>query len=283
MEDNTQETGLLGGTTEEDFKTPDQEEDTSVNVFDAQEEETEETVAKLERPEGLPEQFWDEENSTFKGTDLYNEYKKEKKIALDLRQKISKGQPQPPESPDSYQVNHERIVEELGYEIPEDDAGIAVFKKVAFENGLDQDKFENILTGYMKEIMNHPDAAVEDSNTMSEEQQAAYQKEELGKLGGNADVIIKGIKNWNQQLFYDGVFSEDDLKVAQNMGFSAAEIRVLNKYRESAGNLSIPDGGSHIDGMESQQEIDKILASPEYEKDPVLQKKVSDYYHKKYS
>ena len=278
-----EETGLLGGASEEDFVLPAEEQGTSVNAFDTPEEKTEETVAKFERPEDLPSQFWDEENGTFKANDLFDEYKKEKKIALDLRQKISKGQPKPPESPESYQINHEKISEELGYEIPEDDAGIAIFKKVAFENGLDQDKFENILTGYMKEIMNHPDSGGEESNEMSQEQQAAYQKEELGKLGGNAEGIIKGIKNWNQQLFYDGVFSEDDLKVAQNMGFSAAEIRVLNKYRESAGNLSIPDGGTHIDGMESQQEIDKILASPEYETDPVLQKKVSDYFHKKYS
>jgi len=284
MEEQAQEapveTGMLGGTTEADFEKPSEEQDASVDVFETKTEET----PKLQRPEDLPAEFWDEENGTFKANDLFEEYKKEKDKALGLRQKLSKGAPAAPESPDAYQIDSTKMAEETGVEIPENDPGLNIFKQVAFENGLDQEKFENIVHGYMKASMNSKELQeMSQPQGPSEEDQKAYRDEEMKKLGDNAQGQIQGIKNWNQQLFYDGVLSKEDFETAQNMGMSAKEIRVINAYRQAAGNMTIPEVSSPIDGAPSEQEIQKIIASPEYASDPVLQKKVTDYYQQKYS
>ena len=53
--------------------------------------------------------------------------------------------------------------------------------------------------------------------------------------------------------------------------------------RQSAGNLGIPETSTPIDGAPSEQEIQKMISSPEYGSDPVLQKKVTDFYQQKYS
>lgn len=277
-----QETGLLGGASQTDLEMPKQEvEETSINVF-AEEPETPEAT-KMERPEDLPAEFWDEEAGNFKSNDIYEEMKKQKDIALGLRQKLSKGIPtsEAPEAPESYQLDSENIAEVLGYEIPEDDVGLGIFKKVAFENGLSQTQFESIFTGYMKEAVENEDLKYDDEQEQVDPQE--YIDAEMGKLGKEAPALVQGIKNWNQQLFYDGLFNEEQLKTAQNMGMNAEEIRVINIYRAAAGNLSIPEMGNTIDGMPSQQEIDKIMASPDYENDPVMQKKVTDYFQQKYT
>lgn len=275
-----QETGLLGGTTEADFVKPSEESDTSLNVFEAPAEE----APKIERPEDLPVEFWDEENGSFKSNELFNEYKKEKDKALGLRQKLSKGVAPAPESPESYQIDSAKMSEFIGAEIQEDDPGLNIFRKVAFENGLDQEKFENIFKGYMKESLNSKEMQAQmQPKEISEEEQQAYIDGEMKKLGDNAQGQIQGIKNWNKQLHFDGLLSEEDLETAQNMGMNAREIRVINIYRQAAGNMTIPETSSPIDGAPSEQEIQKIISSPEYESDPVLQKKVTDYYQQKFS
>lgn len=276
MSEEVQETGLLGGASAEDLTTPEEQQDTSINVF---EEETPEAVT-VERPEDLPEQFWDADTGTFKSNELYDEYKKEKGIALGLRQKLSKGQPAAAESPESYQLDAEKMAD-AGLNISDDDPGLKIFKQVAFDNGLDQEKFEKIFTEYMsaasnnKEIqeMNQPQGA-------SEEQQQEYVKSELEKLGPDSSAVVQGIKNFHQQLFYDGLLSKEDFETAQNMGMSASEIRVINAYRMKSGDMSIPESPSVIDGSESEAEIHRMMRSPDYESDPVLQKKVSDFYLK---
>lgn len=279
-QETVQESGMLGGTVKADFVKPSEEQDTSVEVFETKEENT----PKLQRPEDLPEEFWNKDTGNFKSNELFEEYKKEKDKSLGLRQKLSKGQPVPPENPEAYQLDVSKMSEEIGVEIPDDDPGVNIFRKVAFENGLDQEKFENIFKGYMKEAVNSKDfqEMSQQSQESSEEDQNAYIDEEMKKLGDNAQGQIQGIKTWNQQLFYDGVLSKDDFETAQNMGMSAREIRVINAYRQAAGNMTIPDTSIPIDGAPSEQEIQKMISSPEYESDPVLQKKVTDYYQQKF-
>lgn len=275
-----QETGLLGGASQTDLEMPKaQEEETSINTFEVEPE-----VAKLERPDDLPAEFWDEDSGNFKSNDIFQEMKKQKDIALGLRQKLSKGIPksEAPESPESYQIDVVNLADSTGLEIPEDDISLGIFKKVAFENGLSQEQFEAIYTGYMKDANNNEELMAQ-SDGQDQGDQQEYIDAEMGKLGKDAPALVQGIKNWNQQLFYDGLFNEEQLKTAQNMGMSAEEIRVINIYRSAAGDLAIPEMGNTIDGMSSQQEIDKIMASPDYENDPVMQKKVTDYFQKKYT
>lgn len=272
------ETGMLGGTTEEDFNKPSQEEDQqTVDVF---EEPKEDKPVTVERPDGLPNEFWDEDAGAFKSDELFKEYKKEKDIALGLRQKLSKGVSKPPESADGYQIDHDKLADDIGIEISEDDAGLKIFRDVAFENGLDQEKFESIVKGYLEASKNSD--LLQAPKEQTEEEQKAYVQSEMKKLGDDGAGVIQGIKNWNQQLYYDGLLNKEDFETAQNMGLNANEIRVINIYRRASGDLTIPNNIKATDGAETQEDINKIMSSPDYESDGVLQKKVTDFFEKKY-
>ena len=279
VQEEAQPTGMLGGTTESDFVNPSEEQDTSVDVF-----ETETTEApKVQRPEDLPEQFWDEDNGTFKANEIYEEYKTSQKRILDLRQKISKGQPVAPDSADGYQLDADKLAE-AGMTISNDDPAIKIFREAAAKAGISVDQFQTLVSDYTKGLQDSEEIQkLSESKGPSEEDQQAYLDSEMKKLGDNAQGQIQGIKNWFQQLHYDGVLSRDDLETAQNMGMSAKEIKVLGLLRQSAGNLSIPETSTPIDGAPSEQEIQKMISSPEYRSDPVLQKKVTDYYQQKFS
>ena len=283
MQQNTgtnmeEDTGLLGGTTEAELTKPTgDDEPIMVNVREEAKQEI-----KLDRPDDLPVELWDDEAGNFKTQNLYEEYKKEKARALGLRQTLSKGGLKPPESPDMYTIDLETLNADLGVTVDEDDAGIMAFKNAAFSNGLDQGKFESILKDYMTELSKMDPQEAAQTPEEAAEKSKEYIDTEMKKLGPNAAGVIQGIKTWNQQLYYDGLLSESDFKVAQNMGMSADEIRVLNIYRTAAGNLTIPEVARQIDGQPSEQEINKILSDPAYETDPVLQKKVSDYFESKY-
>jgi hypothetical protein len=273
------ETSLMGNTTEADLQ---KETPAAEQTFQVREEEDApvQDTGKFERPKDISDELWDADNGTFKSDALYKEYKKEKDKALGLRQKLAKGASKPPESPDQYVLNNEKVAERLNVEIPEDDAGFAMFKEVAHKNGLDQETFENVYMDYMEKAIEHNKNL--EQAPVSEEEQKEYIDSEMKKLGDTGPQIINGIKAFNKQLYQSGIFSDQEFKTANSMGKTAEEVRILAKYREAAGNMALPEKVGMIDGMESESEIQSIMMKPEYKKDPALQKKVEDFYKKKY-
>lgn len=269
-----QDATLLGGAQKEDFQK--ESDDNQEQMIDVQ--ETQKDTPKFEKPDDIPSDFWDEDNGTFKGNELYEEYKKEKEKALGLRQKLAKGAPKPPESPQDYKIDKDVLAERLNVEIPDDDAGFNIFKDVAHKHGLDQETFQNVYLDYMEKAIEH-NGSMEDQPA-NEEQQKEYIADEMKKLGDNAPQIVNTIKNWNKQLFNEGILSKEDLEASLNMGRSASEIRVINAYRQAAGNIAIPEKVGVIDGAESYEEIQSIMSKPEYKSDPALQKKVQDYFER---
>jgi hypothetical protein len=199
-----------------------------------------------------------------------------------LRQKLSKGHQNVPPEANAYQLQFE----DQDIEISEDDDGIQLFRDIAFKNNLSQEQFNGIVTEFFnayKEGNLESNDNDEDDPELAEQNAQAYMEAERSKLGENADQILSNINAFGRALYKQGVLSKDDLETFSNIGVTAENVRVLDKLRVAAGYISdIPVDVQPVSGLPSKEEIDKIVADPNYWSDPVLQKKVSNYFAQVY-
>ena len=285
-EKTTESSGLLGEYNKDDLKKPADSNIPEEIELRPKEEINQFTEKKLERPEGLPENLWNEEKGNFNSMELYNQWKTEKEKALGLRQRMSKGFQKAPENPEGYELNLEELQKSTKIEFKDDDIGLKVAREAAFESGLSKDQFETFINKYTKDMISSGalDKSKKQTEQLSKEQQEEQRKEfvqeETKKLGENAPQIIQSIKNWGQQQVHNDVFSEDDYKTFLNMGYDSQSIRVLNLLRKASGDLSIPSNVNATDGLPSREEIDRLMANPDYETNTVSQRKVTEYFQK---
>lgn len=265
-----EEVGLLGDFNEADLA---QDDNTPPGERPVLTNDREGPKQHFEKPEGIPDEFWDKEKGAYKAEDLYKAYQAEQQKALGLRQKLSKGFQNAPQDPSGYQVGDE-------FEI-QDEAEAEKIKTLAHKVGLSQEQFSTLLKE-AHEIF-------EDNNGYDAEEvemraQRVYE-EEMRKLGENAPQMISNLKDWGRTLYKQGIYSEDEYKEFLNMPVNATQVMLLSKLRQASGYvMDVPTSSSPVSGDYSREEINKILASKEYDQgDPVLRRKVDDYFARMYS
>jgi len=226
----------------------------------------------FEKPEGFPDEFWDKENGVYKAEDIYKAYLNEQNRVLGLRQKLAKGFQEVPKDPSGYQ-----IIDDLEVQ---NEAEAEKLKALAHKAGLSQEQFSILL----KEV--HESFSDDDGDDAEEVEMRAQRvyEEEMSKLGEEAPQMISNLRDWGRTLYKQGVYSEEEYKEFLNMPVTASQIRLLSKLRQVSGyTMDIPTQSSPTSGDYSREEINKILASPEYDRgDPVLRRKVEDYFNRMY-
>ncbi len=263
------EIGLLGEFNEEDLSvdddTPDGERPVLINDKNGSKQ-------FFDRPEGVPEEFWDKDKGVYKSEDIYKAYQAEQQKALGLRQKLSKGFQNAPQDPSGYQLAE-------GFEVRDEEA-VNKLKSLAHKVGLSQEQFNTML----KEATEFEDGNSHDPEEANLRAQQVYEQE-MSKLGENAPQIINNIKDWGRTLYKQGIYSEEEYKEFLNMPVNATQVNLLSKLRQASGYvMDVPVGSAPVDGDYSREEINKILASKEYDQgDPVLVKKVNDFFNRMYS
>lgn len=265
-----EEIGLLGGFEEADLTADDSTPPGERPVLTNDKEGPKQF---FEKPEGVPDEFWDREKGVYKADDLYKAYQTEQQKALGLRQKLSKGFQNAPQDPSGYQIGEELEIR--------DEAEAEKLKVLAHKAGLSQEQFSTLL----KEVS---ESFGDDNGHDPEEVEMRAQRvydEEMKKLGENAPQMISNLKDWGRTLYKQGVYSEDEYKEFLNMPVTATQVMLLSKLRQASGYvMDIPTNSAPVSGDYSREEINKILASKEYDQgDPVLRKKVDDYFARMYS
>lgn len=229
----------------------------------------------FQRPDNVPEQFWDPDNGSYKGDDLFKAYKAEQDRAEGLRKKLSKGFQNVPDMPEKYQID-------LGedFEINTDDDGIQMFREISHKYGLSHEQFNGVLKEFSERMGDFSDDS--DSGNFDEYKEQYFQ-EQIESLGDKGPALIKNVATYGRTLLTQGVFSEEEYNAFVAMPRSAAELKALNKMRMAAGYINdVPiDIGAPTDQL-SEAEVQKMIADPNYDRDPVLQRKVTDYYTRKY-
>lgn len=232
-----------------------------------------------ERPEGLPEDFWDADTSTIKTTALLDGYKNEAKQKADLRKQISKGIPEAPKTAEEYTIEFD---EETAKLIPENDPATDIFKKVAHKQGLSQEQVQAIASEYMAEVAKvQQDAGVTPPPTAEEvaadnEKFRTEQKEILGDEGVRA---MESMTARIAQLYDKGSLNDDDKDAFRNAAFDAKGVLFMQKIMSlphDNGNF-IPSGNVIDSGLATLEQL-HAMGADERMSDPAFRAKRSSMY-----
>ena len=228
---------------------------------------------RFEKPDNLPIEFWDDETGSFKSEDILSAYNTEKKNTLALRQKLSKGFHNVPETADHYQV------EGLDPDSVEDEdmESLQKFKEISYKNGLSQEQFNSLLSDFKESFPYN----TEEPGSNEERVQTLY-KQEMEKLGDNAQKYIDSIRSWGRSMVMSKAISKEDYGVLTNMAVTADEVKLIDKLKGISGFITDIPIVESVGNLDDEAEIQRLIADPKYDSDKIMQRKVENYFKNKY-
>lgn len=237
--------GLLDNVTVEDDNTPTNDQSSGIDHRAADTTEAGKIPgAPIERPEWLPTNFWDEEKGEAN-------YEAMAKSWGDMRKMVSQGKHKAPEG--------------------------GKYDTDALPEGFDEQPLIDLAAKY-----GLPQAAFDDLAKQLTAQVSTVEidtEAEVKALGPNATAIINSMVDWARGQVNKGVWGHDDFEEFKIMGGTAKGMRTLMKLRESyEGRLPIES--EPLDGAPSMEELYQMVGKPEYNTDPVYQKKVASLFFK---
>ena len=209
------------------------------------------------KPEYVQEQFYNAETGDVDVEKLSKSYN-------DLRSQFNKGNHK---APDNGEYDIRSLVEKG---IRADDPMLSKTLEWAKDSKLSQydfSKLANMIVDLQIE------GAVEEERTIAEEKAA---------LGPKADQRIEAMSNWIQGLERKNVLNNAQAKeAAEIMAGSARGIEVFEKLQKYYGESSAPID-VHTADQDSQEELDAMVANPEFKTNPAFRKQVEKKFEKKY-
>ena len=247
--DQPAESGLLDSVTVEDENTQAQESPQAVDIDHKAADDTELGKipgAPIERPDWLPENFWNAE-------DGQANYEAMAKSWADMRKMVSQGAHKaPPDGKYDTSVFKSENINE--------DPLASAYLGWAQKYGVSQAAF-NEMAAQFQEITQQMAPPPMDAAA------------EMKKLGPNAQAIINSMAEWGRGFVNKGVWSNDDFEEFKVMGGTAAGLNALQKLR-SAYEGRIPTQSVQIEGAPSKEELYQMVGDPKYQTDPAFRKKV---------
>lgn len=228
------------------------------------------------KPEGFPDDAWDEKENKPKSDVLYKKWQEAENRAKGLRDKLAKGEGKPPKEAKEYTVDAGDKGKAL---LKSDDPLLAEAQKIAHELKIPKEtygKFMGKLTDFLADHIEKMQS--EGPAELSEEQKAEIRKTEYAKIGTNAVQIIKAVETWGRELKTSGQFSEGELAAFKSMAMTGDQVRVLNKLRALAGGGNALPMDFSNDGLPSDNEIAELQAKVKTAED---QRKVDELYDKR--
>lgn len=210
-----------------------------------------------DRPDYIPEQFWDPKD----GPDLEGMAK----AYQEMRTKMSQGKHKAPKD-GAYDI---AALKDHG--VTDDDPLLNQFKGFAAENGLSQDQFDQITQMYM----NHMGEMMGDIETSREA--------EMAKLGPKGEKVVSSLNQWLTKLGNSGALSADEVDAIAAKADNANFIMALNKIRQSYGEQAIPDITVQEGNTYSKADLEAMLADPRYGKDMHYTQQVEQKFYDMYS
>lgn len=210
-----------------------------------------------DRPENIPEQFWDAEAGEVKTVELAKSYS-------DLRKQFNQLQNDKGEVPEDqaeYLTNFEFKREDGKTDnipdIADDDPGLAAAAAAAKNAGLSTSQFASFVNDFLQAI----DPALSDAMPEQVDLDA-----EIAKLGGKEKAIpvIKANAMFIRTMVDSGTFSEAEAEYAKKFAETAVGVSVLNKLRVNTGEAPIPMNVIVTEGAKSEADIQKMMADDRY-------------------
>ena len=212
-----------------------------------------------DRPDWLPEKFWDAENGV-QSENLAKSYS-------ELEKKFRQGKPEVPEQYDMSKVTDAGV--------PQDDPVLNTYADWAKKAGISQDDFDQLASQVLE-------------NASEQQTEAAFDREaEMKKLGVNAEEVVDEYLTWARGVCdpAKGMFGQDDWEEFKAMGGTAEGIKTMNKLRRYYGDMQrVPTNVQPIeDALPSKDECYAMVADPKYNTDPAYRKKVEKMFERVFS
>ena len=188
-----------------------------------------------ERPENVPEKFWDSENSVVKHDDVLKSY-----TELEGRFGSFTG------APDEYAVGISDELKEAGVDLDSDDPMVEEAIKFAKESGMNQDGFNNMVNLYATmELAKHK----AESDAMTED---------IASLGDNADRRLNNLSQWASKNLPD-----DLLEGFKDAAVSADSVKALEQLVSMTRSAPVQVNDAQSSPGVSREEVHKM----QFEKD----------------
>lgn len=213
---------------------------------------------QVQRPEYIPEKFWDAEKKAPRIEDLGKSYVElERKLhtrADDLKKQVKEEfdrdlAAKRPQSADLYDLSLPKDLQvPKGYEliVHKDDPMVKYLKETAFELGLDNSQFQKALGAHAQAIFSR----------------LPVFEEEMQKLGENAQARIERVANWVK-----GRVSDEHYKLLEKMMDRAGAVEAFESIMEKTGEpkFAAQTGAQgSTGGVKSLDELRKLQDDPRY-------------------
>lgn len=232
------------------------------------------------RPDGLPEDFWDEQTKSLKTDALIEGYKQKDKIATDLRRIIStKSGGLPPSKIEEYKI--ETKDSEIAAFTKDDNPSIASARKAALAAGLSTEQFNKFVNGYLgdlkeQKLLREPEQTK--TPEQLEQEKKEYYESEMAKLGSSGKAHFEEFNVLMRDGRRAGSFNDKDVEIYKDIMYSAEHVRFLKKFvtlyagRPSSG-LGVPSDTIIAEGMLTREELAAMGADPRMQTDPAFRAK----------
>ena len=212
-----------------------------------------------ERPDNIPEKFWDKEKGEPRLNDAF-------KSISELEKKLSQGKHKAPEEYDY------EILDKNGW--TKDDPVVGKFTEWSKQNNISQDNFNELVTQVI-EIAGQ-----------GEEQEKINSEEELKKLGNNGKAVLKQNLDWIEGKVNQGVFTREEADIIDGWGNTAESIKLISKLKNLSGDLSPIPIVDDVEAKESEDDfkarMDSLMSDARYGSDMDYSKKIEKEFHLRY-
>ncbi len=193
-----------------------------------------------QRPEHVPEQFWDAEQGRVK-------HEAWAKSWNDFRQLAKAPASPPPENAAGYALSDEQAGK-----LDLSDPVLGVFRDLAFENRLSNEQFQAIVGGFLQKT----------SGLVGQPQDAAAER---AKLGPHADAITNSVSNHLQRAVNAGNMTADQMQRLVAMNGDAAGIQAMHSLISAlTGEQAIPSMPPAGRESKSPEECYNMMNDPRY-------------------
>lgn len=212
-----------------------------------------------DRPDWLPEQFWNKDTKQPNIEALAKSYK-DTRAAHDAL-KGAKA----PAKPEDYKFEP---AADSKFKVEKDDPLLGIFRTAAHKHGIPQEAFQSIVGDVLAGIFEGLPAPIDPA-------------EEVKKLGANGQAVVDGVVGWITGLESQGALSKEEADEIINIGSTANGIKALAKIMARAGEKPIPlDAAPAGEGLPSKEELYAMVAKPEYRTDEGYRNKVDGLFKK---
>ena len=232
---------------------------------------TENTETSVDRPEYVPEKFWDTDRNEIKVEELSASYNSlEKKLGMrtdELSKQIRTDIEQEAKTavPEKYEIVMPEIPKEINVEVNEEQELLKEWSSICRENNLSQEVFNRGVNAFV----NNEIAGLPNLNA------------EMEILGDNAKSRLEAAELWTKKYL-----SSEAYDTMSKLASTADGVKAIEELMNITKSKPLPNANTVVDAELDETDLRSMMNDPRYydpsKRDEAYYNKVTKLYEKKY-